>query len=54
MQPELSKLLDAVCSGPLLPAAELPAVPAALRRAPRAGGEGGLFGDDDADDEEEQ
>jgi len=53
MQPELTKLLDAVCAGPLVPAADLSAVPIHLRKPPRAGDEGGLFGvNDDEGDEE--
>ncbi|MGQ0628293.1 MAG: hypothetical protein ACT4PL_09380 [Phycisphaerales bacterium] len=49
MQPELAKLLDAVWAGPLLLAADLPAVPAALRKPPRASHQGGLFGGEGED-----
>lgn len=51
MQPKFDKLLDAVCAGPLLNASELPAVPARLRKPPKASDEDGLFGADTADDE---
>ena len=47
MEPGLTALLDAVCAGPLVLADELPAVPAPLRKPPRAGDEGGLFSDAD-------
>lgn len=57
MQPDLAKLLQAVCGGSLLLAADLPAVPAGLRKPPKASGQGGLFGgetdDDEADDDDE-
>ncbi len=49
MQPELGELLEAVCAGRLLPAPELPAVPPAMRRPPRADDAGGLFDAQDDD-----
>lgn len=55
LQPELTALLEVVCTGPLLPAEELPPVPAAMRKPPRPG-DGGLFvsdGDDEGADESE-
>jgi hypothetical protein len=54
MGPELSRLLDDVCAGPLLPASGLPPVPAAVRKAPRAGASGGgLFEEEGSEGEEE-
>jgi hypothetical protein len=53
MEPALSKLLDAVCAGPLLLASDLPPVPAHLRKPPRTRDDGGLFGgtkDEEGDD----
>lgn len=52
MQPELDKLVDDVCNGPLMLATDLPAVPTHLRKPPKAGGAGGLFGGDDEDEDE--
>lgn len=52
MHGELAGLLGAVCAGPLLPAAELPAVPEPMRKPPRAGTGGSLF-DVDAEDADE-
>ncbi len=51
-RPTLDRLLAAVCAGPLLRARDLPAVPAAMRKPPRSGGEGVLFGAEDADTED--
>ncbi len=51
-RPRLDKLLAAVCAGPLLRAADLPPVPAALRKPPRAGDDGTLFNADDPDTED--
>ncbi len=53
LQPSLAKLLDAICNGPLLLASDLPAVPSAMRRAPNARDEGGLFGGDPDEDDDE-
>jgi len=52
MGPELSKLLEAVCGGQLLPASDLPPVPAHLRKPPKAGDGEGFFGGEDEPDEE--
>ncbi|GDY00330.1 hypothetical protein LBMAG48_27330 [Phycisphaerae bacterium] len=52
-QPQLDKLLAKVVDGPLLKAADLPKVPPAMRKPPRASDAGGLFGDSDEDDDEE-
>jgi predicted helicase len=43
MQPNLAKLLEAVCDGPLFLASNLPAVPAVLRKSPKGIDVGGLF-----------
>jgi len=43
MQPELTKLLEAVCGSDLLSESDLPAVPNHLRKPPRARDEAGLF-----------
>ena len=51
MQPELTRLLDAVCNEPMLLATDLPGVPVAMRKPPGRSDSGGLF-DDDPDDEE--
>lgn len=48
-RPHLDRLLAKVCAGPLLRAADLPPVPAALRKPPRAGDDDILFGADDPD-----
>jgi hypothetical protein len=48
-RPHLDRLLAKVCAGPLLRAADLPPVPAALRKPPRAGDDDILFGTDDPD-----
>jgi hypothetical protein len=52
MKPALSKLLEAVCAGPLLPASDLPNVPAHLRKPPRAGDGAGIFAGTDNDDDD--
>jgi len=52
MQPDLTALLDAVCTGPLMPASDIPSVPVALRKPPRASDAGGLFGEADESEEE--
>lgn len=49
MQPYLAELLERVCSSPLLPADELPAVADSMRRAPRSPEDEGLF--DTAEDD---
>lgn len=51
MQPKLSDLLGSVCDGQLLLASDLPAVPAHMRKPPKASDHGGLFGGNgDADE----
>ncbi len=52
MQPRLKAQLAKVCKGRLLRAADLPPVPAAMRKPPRAGGDTLLFAEDEPDDDE--
>jgi len=54
MQPRLTALLDEVCAGPLLLAEDLPPVPPAMRKPPRAGESGGLFADEDTEGDEDE
>jgi len=57
MEPDLAALLEAVCAGPLMGARDLPVVPVAMRKPPRAVEAGGLFEGSDEEgkggDEEE-
>ncbi|MCC6659551.1 MAG: N-6 DNA methylase [Phycisphaerales bacterium] len=53
MGPELSGLLEDVCAGPVLAAGDLPVVPAAMRKAPRAQTGGGLFEEQEGEGDEE-
>jgi len=48
MHGDLAALLDKVCAGPLVPAKDLPPVPEAMRKPPRAG-DAGLFDPGDSD-----
>lgn len=52
MHDELDTLLAKIVAGPLLLASDMPKVPAAMRKPPRASDQGGLFGDDDDSDDE--
>lgn len=52
-QPQLDTLLAKVVDGPLLKAADLPKVPPAMRKPPRASDAGGLFDDNDEDENDE-
>lgn len=52
MHPDLAALLEKICAGPLLLASELPSVPEALRKPPRAADQQGLFGDRDDSEED--